>query len=137
MFAQEILKNRRRTETNQLLEHLDNLGITSREKGETFVTVGILEAMFGSGCLKKTFAEIAASHSGTFATELSDTVIHKVAHKITDLPAEPQQGYFIGHYTSSKGRYFVKQDNKTGNKWIYTAFEENSVKTGNSEFMSI
>lgn len=132
-------QNRRRTDINPIIEKLDNLGITSRQKGKDLVTAGILEAMFGSGCLQKTFAEVAAqSSSNTFANELTDTLIHKVAHKITDMPTEnSDKGLFIGQYKSSKGRYFVKMDIKTGDKWIYTAFEEYAVKNGDVTYYEI
>lgn len=126
---------------NPLLETLDNLGITSREKGKTFVTVEILENMFCKGCMQLSFAEVAeraANSSNKFANELTDIVIHKLAHKKTDLPTEnTDTRYFIGQYTSSKGRLYIKQDLKSGDKWIYTAFEENSVNNGNAEFISI
>lgn len=143
LYAQEILfyRNRRRTDINPILETLDNLGITSREKGKTLATAGIIEAMFGSGCLQKSFAEVMAAaenSSNTFANELSDTIIHKVAHKITDIPTEnSDRGLFIGQYKSSKGRYFVKMDIKTGDKWIYTAFEEHAVKNGDITYYNI
>lgn len=132
-------QNRRRTDINPILEKLDDLGITSREKGKTLASVGILENMFCKGCLNMTFEAAATAAPGnTFANELTDTLIHKVAHKITDMPTEnSDKGLFIGQYKSSKGRYFVKMDIKTGDKWIYTAFEEYAVKNGDVAYYEI